>query len=356
MKTLNKLKVIFGSLLLSLILFSCDEEISISTSAADHYHLKVDDAYLPVLVRGNTASNIILLFVQGGPGLSSIDAATVDFFEWENSIEKDFAIAYYDQRGVGNKQGKFDLDQITMEQYIKDLGVVVQLLKQTYPDSKVVLFGHSFGGHLSYRYALEGQVEIDGMISVAGPATHDGDNVATERWAFRKAYLLRVSNRLIKMGINPEVFQEAKDWVSSFDAITTREERDQWNEYVSWGFQGLDGTVELSDYIHGIFASSLNVFATLNLRVDELVADKLIEDEKKTNILTSLADIDTPTLLLAGEFDDITSVEELTFVHDQIGSSTKELHVLENAGHDLFFDQPEEFRMLVADFLNSHIR
>ena len=356
MKILKKLRIAFSSLLVSMILFSCQEEIEVSLSAENHYHLKVDGAYLPVLVRGNTASNVILLFVQGGPGLSSIDAATVDFFEWENSLERDVAIAYYDQRGVGNKQGKFDLEQITMDQYIKDLGVVVQFLRQLYPDSKVVLFGHSFGGHLSYRYVLQGQVEVDGLISMAGPATHDGDNVAEERWNFRRAYLLRVSDRLIEMGINPEVFEEARDWLSSRDAITTKEERDQWNEYVIWGFQGLDGTVELSDYFHGIFSSSLNVFATLNLKVDELVADRLIEDEKKTNILTSLQDIKTPTLLLAGEFDDISPAEELTFVHDQIGSDEKSLHVLENAGHDLFFDQPEEFRVLVLDFLYSHIR
>lgn len=353
MKNLFKIKltlVIAISAMLTLI--SCSEHIEVSPNADNHFHLKIDDAYLPLLVRGNTESETILLYIQGGPGLSTIDAATIDFFEWQNTLEKDVAIAYYDQRGVGNKQGVFDIEQITMEQYIKDLDIIVDLLRQNYPSAKIILFGHSFGGHLAYRYLIKNQNtdKINGLISIAGPVTHDGENVSKERWQFRHAYLSRVADRFIEMGINEEVFKEAKEWASSLDEISTDEERSKWNEYVSNGFEGLDGKVKFSDYLNGIFTSSLNVFATLNYSLDEIVADKLQEDENKTNILPYLPSIEVPSLLLAGEFDDITPVEELIYTQEQIGNETNEVVIFENAGHDLFFDKPKKFHQVVVDF------
>lgn len=341
-------------ILASLAIFcSCSEEADISANANDFYHLEMEKAFIPVWVRGNTQSNTILLYIQGGPGLAAIDAAVIDFKEWEPTLEKEVAIAYYDQRGLGNKQGEFDLSKITIDQYLRDLDGVVRFLKNQYTGTKVILFGHSFGGHLSYRYAMEygDETLADGLISIAGPATHDGSEVSAERWGFRKQHLQRVSQRFIELDINPSTFQEALEWLSGIDKIDTPEKQQIWNNYIVNGFQGLDGQVGMRDYLNGIFRSSINVFPDLNYALDGQVGDALSADEQRTNILPDLDLITMPSLILAGEFDDIAPVEELTYVFENMSSDHKQLHVFEMAGHDPTFDQPIEFQQVVTRFV-----
>lgn len=104
-------------MVLVLLFCSCNDNVGLSSSAGDFHHVKIDIAYLPMLVRVNKQPNVILLFVQGGPSYPSIDFVMVEYPNWKQTIEKDFAIAYYDQRGFGNKQDNTDLSIIMMVQY-----------------------------------------------------------------------------------------------------------------------------------------------------------------------------------------------------------------------------------------------
>ena len=351
-----KMKTHFSLILFTVnifLIFSCSTEPEISSSADDFYHIEIDEAYIPVWVRGNTASNTILLYIQGGPGIPTIDFATVDYPKWKNSLEQDVAIAYYDQRGVGNKQGKFDTSRLTIEQYSKDLKQIILFLKYQYPEAKIFAMGHSFGGWLSYHYLTAYEEHgLDGLISIAGPVTHDGDNVFNQRWEFRREFLIRAAERFIEMDIQRDLFVEAKAWAEN-TVIDEPSEIQQWNEYVSWGFNGADGEVGLKDYLTAIFRSSINAFPNLDYEIDEFVADKLSEDEQKYNLIPFINSINVPVLLLAGEFDDISPVEEMEFIFDRLPNPQSEFHVVNNAGHDLFLDQPEAFASVINAFINN---
>lgn len=102
-------------------LFNSCEKFEYESETDTFFHVKVDGAVLPVWIKGNTASKKIVIFINGGPGLTSLDIASIDMLGWAEKLEKEFAIAYYDQRGTGNAQGNIDPNSITMEQYIKDL-------------------------------------------------------------------------------------------------------------------------------------------------------------------------------------------------------------------------------------------
>ena len=175
-------------LLVGILLQTGCQEKEISPSTDNQFHVYHKQSYIQVRVRGNTASRKILLFVQGGPGSNSLDFAQVDFPEWRNTLEQEFAVAYYDQRGMGNRQGTFEMKEVTTQDWIEDLHAVAAVLKQKY-DAQIYLMGHSYGGYLTLRYmqhyGAKGIPTKD--INNSGPATTDGDR--TLRWQLRHTYL-----------------------------------------------------------------------------------------------------------------------------------------------------------------------
>ena len=128
---MRKLKSIFAIVCLALIFTSCQkEDFELSSNANDMFHVKNGDYLIPVLVRGNTASKKIILFIQGGPGSNTLDFAKVDYPGWKNTLENEYAIAYYDQRGTGNSQGNFTFGQSIYSTYTDDLHEVAFFFKK----------------------------------------------------------------------------------------------------------------------------------------------------------------------------------------------------------------------------------
>ncbi len=334
------------------LLTNCSDELQTKVNANDFYHLEIDNAWIPVMVRGNTKSGVILIYVQGGPGYPSIDYALVDYPRWKNTVEKDYAIAYYDQRGFGNKQGNSELSTLTMVQYQKDLLQIARFLKSRYTDSKIVLFAHSWGASLSYQYMinLEEQNAVDGLISICGPFTHDGDNVSEIRWKFRHEYLVNVADVLIAKGSDVDYWNDAKRWALDNDPIATAAQRKQWNKYVSKAEKFTETAIGLEDYARVGFASPYNIFSSLQYDYNDEVATHLIQDEQRSNIADDLIKIEKPVLMIGARFDDQAPLEELRYIFGRLGSQDKTFRQFDDAGHNVFLDDREGFRKAVSDF------
>ena len=94
-------------------------------------------------LRGYDASNPVMLFLHGGPGMGITHGAPV-FDAWE----RDFTIAYWDMpwggathaRNLAREQGP-----ITVDRYVNDAITVAEHLRKTRGVRKIVLFGISFG-------------------------------------------------------------------------------------------------------------------------------------------------------------------------------------------------------------------
>jgi hypothetical protein len=62
---------------------------------------------LPVFIRGNISSGRILLYIQGGSAEKGIDFGRSDYPRWKETLERQVAVAYFDQRGL-NQRSKPD--------------------------------------------------------------------------------------------------------------------------------------------------------------------------------------------------------------------------------------------------------
>lgn len=341
-------------LFLFFLLSNCTKDVELQEQADDFFHLEEKGAYLPLWVRGNTASGKILLYIQGGPGLNTIDFAAVDYAGWKKNLEKNYALAYWDQRGTGNSQGVYELESVNLKQYLIDLRKIVLFLKNQYPENEIYLFGHSFGGWLSYLYLRDyaDAPIVAGAIAANAPFTTDHNE---ERWLFRHDFLLNTAQSKIAAGEDVDYWKEALEWAETHPVLEAREDQRQWSRFVYNGLTDyeVEPPLGLGVILKAVFFSSINIFPTL-LNVEKLdaVADRLFKDQAGIKLLEEVDQIKAPLLLITGRFDDIAPPEELEYAFEGLGSANKQLVILPEAGHDSFLNQPEMFQEALDYFLN----
>lgn len=357
----NKITSAFLLVSITLFLAACQEDdFKLSKNTNDLFHVKNGDYAIPVLVRGNTAGKKIILYIQGGPGYSSLDFARVDYPGWKNSLEVDYAVAYYDQRGMGNIQGNFTQGPNTLSTWINDLNSVARFLQKAY-GAEIVMLGHSFGGDLMYRYMVQyGSAGVPvKYISVDAPVTTDSD-LDTLRWDFRWHFLYNTAQLEISRGKRIAEWNEVLVWLNANPELkkvpgdNPYQLFNQWNQYVEDLIyvdypEKLPG---LSDYLNIAFTSNYNPLQYIRYGFKDKVADRILGEEENDFLMTKLSLINNQTLLvIGGRYDDICPPEELDYVFDQLGTMQKTLKIIDHAGHTPFIDQPTEFYTLVKQFI-----
>lgn len=332
--------------LLCISLYSSCEKFELTTESETFFHVGIDGTELPVLVRGNTAANKLVVFINGGPGLTSIDVARADMFDWQETIEKEIAVVYYDQRCCGNAQGNIEESTINIAQYVADLHAIVLVLNKQYPDADVYLFGHSFGSFIGANYLLyrDYQDDIAGWISMDGAYNFDYDL----SWVYRREFLIGVANEELTKGNNIEHWTGALEWAEANHVIA---EGDQKNEFREW--MGQPGGIiipeelpflNLRDYLKIGFASSYNSFPSYASSNLELVNDLLNADVEGINLMSEVHRLQLPTLFLWGKYDDLITAQEGRAVFEKFGTDDgqKEFILLPKSGHEPMFSDPEK--------------
>ncbi len=158
-----------------------------------------------VLVQGNTASHIFLLFVHGGPGTSSL------FYNGDyisQNLEDKYALVYLDQRNAGSSQGNFNAGDLSLGQMTEDLGKAIRVIKIRYgAGSEVFLLGHSFGGLLTTAFlsVKSNESMVNGWIFVDGSHNYPLNDSLT------RDMLIQVGNTNIAQKQNPAKWEKMVD-------------------------------------------------------------------------------------------------------------------------------------------------
>ncbi len=107
------------------------------------------------------------------------------------------AVIALDFRGHGQSEGTpGDVDYIN--QYVDDLSDIVSAIKKEKPNQKIILAGHSMGGGIILRYAMENEAPIiDGYLLFAphlgaNAPTLKKEDAATEEASFIKLHINRI--------------------------------------------------------------------------------------------------------------------------------------------------------------------
>ncbi len=331
-------------LMLPLLSFGCEK----MALESDYVFIRHKGADMPLWVRGNTDSEVFIIYLHGGPGGSSFIDIQNDFLR---EIEAQYAVAYYDQRASGNAIGRSDEALLTLPQFVEDLDIIVDFIQAKYNPEKTILLGHSWGGTLGTAYLLDPalQAKIDAWIEVDG-----GHNIGQTAYEYSRDYVLSVAERQIEQN------QEIEDWTAIqayYEGISTWRAPEviiQHSKYVTkaggYFFDELnrEGLVGLKQILF-----SETDFLALLAQNKQVVQNM---DIWHYDFTARLAEIQIPILILWGEHDGILPVQLAYEANDALNLAPDQFYVFQESAHSPHYEETELFNQKVLSFIADYVR
>jgi proline-specific peptidase len=277
------------------------------------------ETWYQVVGDGERPGKLPLVCLHGGPG------ALHDYLEPLGALaETGRRVVFYDQIGCGKSWLEADPATWTVELYVDEVGAVRDALGL----DRIHLFGSSWGGMLAMEYALTRPAGLASLVLSSSPAS-------IPVWA-------EEANRL-RRGLPAEV-QRVLDEHEAAGTIDSPQYEEATMDFYKRHVCRLD---PWPDYIVRTFAGLQEhpeVYVTMQGPNEFVITGTL----KDWDITGRLGEIDVPTLITAGRYDEFTPRQAEALNRGIPGS---ELVTFEESSHMQFAEEPERYRELVAGFL-----
>lgn len=242
-----------------------------------------------------------------GKTLVFIHGLSDNLLYWEllaSNLKQDYQILRVDLRGHG--ESELGNEDITIDTYVDDLDNLLEELNM----SKVNLIGFSLGGAVALEFAIRYPKKVNSLVLMSTFYNVD-DELRNTLTHFKKA--LNVSfeefyDTILPMVLCPDVIEDNKDELELLKEITSQNANT------------------------GAFVKAVDVCLNFNVESD-------------------LSEIDVPALILAGRYDDISTLDMQKNLHSKIKDS--KLIVFDDAKHNLLVGKNNDKILdILIDFLN----
>lgn len=261
----------------------------------------------------------ILLCLHGGPG------APHDYLLSLAKLGDDkIKVAMYDQLGVGKSEKPKDTSLFSIEYGAEEVEGVRKELNL----GKVNLLGSSYGGALALQYALKYQQNIKKMIIASGLASVP--ETVAEMNRLKTLLPKDVQETMAKYEakwafLHPEYLKAVDVFYRNYVCRLP-----QWPEEVSRALSEI--SIPVYFWMNG--PNEFTIIGTL----------------KDWDIRTRLHEIQVPTLVTVGRYDEITPKVAET-IHKGIRGS--KMMIFEKSGHLTMWDEEESYLRAVKEFITG---
>jgi pimeloyl-ACP methyl ester carboxylesterase len=252
--------------------------------------LKVNDIEIFYEVHGHY-EHIPLIFLHGWTKSSYLWESQVEYFKSRKKI------ITLDLRGHG--QSDKPLNNYSIKQFSEDLYMFMKKLGI----EKAVIIGHSMGGMIGLRFAIDHQEMTEKLVLVS--------TLAKFLFSFGRKLAYSMSERF------------------SAESIV--------NQYYSRAYQ------------KGYPSSEIEKAVKKALQTPEHVVLSCLEGMKKFDVSSELSSIQVPTLIIHGKNDATFPLSQANYLKNSIPNS--ELTVIEGAGHEIIDETPEKISQTIEKFL-----
>jgi len=166
-----------------------------SIASVELWHINGMDQ--SVIIRGLDRRNPILVWVHGGPGTSE----TAVLRRFDAALEAHFVVVYWDQRYAGQNYDPFAAKPsgLTIQQYVDDLGGVVDRLRDRFGQEKVVVVGHSWGTVPGILYAQQHPERLWAYVGVSQVANVPLSERRSYDFALTQARARKMTKAIIEL-------------------------------------------------------------------------------------------------------------------------------------------------------------
>jgi pimeloyl-ACP methyl ester carboxylesterase len=251
----------------------------------------------------NKDSNINLVFISGGPGLSSIS------FNGLISLKEKYSLHFIDPMGTNSE--------------LKETPTYKNLLIEVKESIKhldnVILCGHSFGGIQAVDIASDNLENIKGLIIIGSPMSTNAFSILGQN--FEKG--ITENQNLISDKLENEPTDEIyKEW---------------FYEYRNFYFN----PKKADEFISIIMNDSVCV---------KSYSEAIVESSQKQEKLEKLNNINIPKLFITGSLDQVMPPDSAQ--HESKLGGLK-LKIIKGAGHFVHYECPEEIIKVINNFLTN---
>lgn len=296
-----------------------------------------------IQVRGEDMANPVMLVLHGGPG------SPMSFYSyyWQKPLENDYTIVQWDQRGSGRTYyaNEAVAGGPAFGTMLSDLDALVDSLRETYGQEKIIILGHSWGTVLGSTYALEHPEKVAAYIGVgqvvdgaegdrmaaetaAGLAAAAGDEKAAA--AIRSAYEQFASRDSVDMAALMRLRALTSTYLPSGDNMPPPAQL--WMGLTSPSL----GVDDVRWYLFPM--TDFDGYTATNQRLLDFLFL-----EGGFNAYEQGLDYAVPAYFISGDSDWITPYELVDAYFASISAPVKDMVTIADAGHSPFLDQPETF-------------
>jgi Predicted hydrolases or acyltransferases (alpha/beta hydrolase superfamily) len=338
-------RTFYYAMLALFCLSSCmKNNVIYSDHASDLFWVSNNGADMPVWVKGNTNSNIILLVIHGGPGEGAYDFSGTETKE----LQKRYAVAFWDQRDAGASSGTNNLSQLSLPSMVNDMDVVVKTLHYRYHNASLFILAHSFGGLLASAYLTKdrNQLQIKGFIDMDGAHNYPLCN------SLSRQMLIDTGTNQINKGINVDQWSEILNYAKSNDPLTSYDVSSKTEQYAhsAEGLMGVKSSSSTSIFVPEDPISNLSNYYIQYFSKSGINFQKSLEHANYSDELNNLK---SPTLLLWGQYDFTVPIGVAYDAVAHLSSSYKKIVLFPHSGHRPIQTEPEKVQSEISAFIEQ---
>lgn len=264
-------------------------------------------------------SGVPLLTLHGGPG------AGHDYLEAMEDLAVGRRVIFYDQLGCGRSDQPDDPGRWTFERFCNEIDIVRAALGL----DRVAILGQSWGGWLLVEYLLGKPDGVVGAVLASTSASMPQFRAECDRLKSELPDDVRATLAHYEaLGeYDAEEYHHAVE--EFYGRHVCRLDPEAWPDSIMRTVANLDGN---------------QVYATMN-GPNEFVVIGTIRDWERRD---RLGEIDVPTLITCGRYDELTPACAQS-LHDGIAGS--ELVIFEQSAHVAHIEEREHYMQVVNDFL-----
>ncbi len=261
----------------------------------------------------------VLLFLHGGPGNSVMSYS--DRFTAE--LKKNFVVALWDQRASGQTAELNKSSQpLTVSLFVSDAIEVIEYLRNKFSKTKIYLVGHSWGGYLGMRVAIEKPELLAGYFALSPMI----NQLESERLSLQTMHDSAIKTNNLKQ------LAELSQIKIPF------ENGDQLFYHRKWLSKKMGSTSPTKTKVDSWAKTWLAVF----------------NEASKTNFIASAPEIKCPIYLLIGSNDYQTYYKLAETYYEQVICTGKNLYWFTHSAHNPHLTESEKFQEIIISMLNKN--
>jgi pimeloyl-ACP methyl ester carboxylesterase len=287
-----------------------------------------------VMTRGESVANPVLIMLHGGPGLSE----TGLFRHFNAALEEHFTVVYWDQRGAGKSFDRtIPRSSMTVDRFIADLDELVDAVCERLDQTKVAIFGHSWGSALGVLYAARFPEKVAAYVGSGQIGDWAAGESASYAWTLAEAERLDKGRALRKLrAIGPPPHSAEHLWTQR--TLLSRLE----------GRMGPMAMWRLGRAVLGGRESSIFELPGA-MRGFRFSLDAMWDEVSRLNLIELAPALQMPVFFFLGRNDHWVPTEISLAYIDALEAPLKKVVWFERSGHEPFVDEPARFNTGMAE-------